>query len=103
MLTNLKRGRLVLDEDSPGLPIDHGGIFVSAMEISGLNMNGIWPNADSVQIVLKSLHYIGPHPICLLTSPLRARFGSIVDLEYYDAKLPTGYRNQRSAGILKTQ
>ncbi len=103
LLTNLKAGDvLFIDEIHRLNPVVEEYLY-SAMEDYRIDiMLDTGPNARSVQIKLKPFTLIGATTRSgLLTSPLRARFGINLRLEYYDAELLTTII-QRSAAILDT-
>ncbi|WP_338792435.1 Holliday junction branch migration DNA helicase RuvB [Bernardetia sp. MNP-M8] len=103
LLTNLKAGDvLFIDEIHRLNPVVEEYLY-SAMEDYRIDiMLDTGPNARSVQIKLKPFTLIGATTRSgLLTSPLRARFGINLRLEYYDAELLTTII-QRSAAILNT-
>ena len=103
LLTNLKAGDvLFIDEIHRLNPVVEEYLY-SAMEDYRIDiMLDTGPNARSVQIKLKPFTLIGATTRSgLLTSPLRARFGINLRLEYYDAELLTTIV-QRSAAILAT-
>ncbi len=101
LLTNLDRGDvLFIDEIHRLSPVVEEYLY-SAMEdyhIDILIDSG--PNARTVQISLNPFTLIGATTRSgLLTSPLRARFGINLRLEYYDAKTLT-LIVERSAALL---
>lgn len=101
LLTNLDKGDvLFIDEIHRLSPVVEEYLY-SAMEdyhIDILIDSG--PNARTVQISLNPFTLIGATTRSgLLTSPLRARFGINLRLEYYDAKTLT-LIVERSAGLL---
>ncbi|WP_338763241.1 Holliday junction branch migration DNA helicase RuvB [Bernardetia sp. ABR2-2B] len=103
LLTNLKAGDvLFIDEIHRLNPVVEEYLY-SAMEDYRIDiMLDTGPNARSVQIKLKPFTLIGATTRSgLLTSPLRARFGINLRLEYYDAELLTTII-QRSSAILNT-
>ena len=103
LLTNLEpQDVLFIDEIHRLNPVVEEYLY-SAMEDYRIDiMLDSGPNARSVQIELNPFTLIGATTRSgLLTSPLRARFGINVRLEYYDSKLLTSIVG-RSADILGT-
>lgn len=103
LLTNLEANDvLFIDEIHRLNPVVEEYLY-SAMEDYKIDiMLDQGPNARSVQIGLNPFTLIGATTRAgLLTSPLRARFGINLRLEYYDAALLTTII-QRSAAILNT-
>jgi len=101
LLTNLQEGDvLFIDEIHRLSPVVEEYLY-SAMEDFQIDiMIDKGPSARSVQLTLNSFTLIGATTrSCLLTSPLRARFGIKFHLEYYDHEILTGIV-KRSAGIL---
>ena len=101
LLTNLDTGDvLFIDEIHRLSPVIEEYLY-SAMEDYAIDImidNG--PNARTVQIALNPFTLIGATTRSgLLTSPLRARFGINLRLQYYDAKTLTTIV-ERSAGLL---
>ena len=101
LLTNLEKGDILfIDEIHRLNPIVEEYLY-SAMEdckIDILLESG--PNARSVQLALNPFTLVGATTRAgLLTSPLRARFGINLRLEYYNAALLDNII-QRSSGIL---
>jgi Holliday junction DNA helicase RuvB len=101
LLTNLERNDvLFIDEIHRLSPIVEEYLY-SAMEDYKIDIvidKG--PSARSIQIELNPFTLIGATTRSgLLTSPLRARFGIVSHLEYYDTDVLTGIVI-RSAGIL---
>jgi len=104
LLTNLEsRDVLFIDEIHRLSPVVEEYLY-SAMEDYKIDiMIETGPNARSVQIALNPFTLVGATTRSgLLTSPLRARFGINMRLNYYDASLLTTIV-KRSAGILKVQ
>jgi Holliday junction DNA helicase RuvB len=104
LLTNLEHGDvLFIDEIHRLSPVVEEYLY-SAMEDYKIDiMIDAGPNARSVQIELNPFTLIGATTRTgLLTAPLRARFGILSRLEYYDATLLTKIV-KRSAGILKVE
>jgi Holliday junction DNA helicase RuvB len=102
LLTGLEEGDvLFIDEIHRLSPIVEEYLY-SAMEDYQIDiMIDKGPSARSVQLTLNPFTLIGATTRSgLLTSPLRARFGITLHLEYYDAKVLSTIVN-RSAGILK--
>jgi Holliday junction DNA helicase RuvB len=103
LLTNLEANDvLFIDEIHRLNPVVEEYLY-SAMEDYKIDiMLDQGPNARSVQIGLNPFTLVGATTRAgLLTSPLRARFGINLRLEYYDAKLLTTII-QRSSSILNT-
>ncbi|MDA3954751.1 MAG: Holliday junction branch migration DNA helicase RuvB [Bacteroidales bacterium] len=101
LLTNLEEGDvLFIDEIHRLSPVVEEYLY-SAMEDYRIDiMIDKGPSARSVQITLNPFTLIGATTRSgLLTSPLRARFGISLHLEYYDFKILTSII-KRSAGIL---
>ena len=101
LLTNLDSGDvLFIDEIHRLSPIIEEYLY-SAMEDYSIDiLIDSGPNARTVQIALNPFTLIGATTRSgLLTSPLRARFGINLRLEYYDAKTLTMIV-ERSAGLL---
>jgi len=101
LLTGLEEGDvLFIDEIHRLSPIVEEYLY-SAMEDYQIDiMIDKGPGARSVQLTLNPFTMIGATTRSgLLTSPLRARFGIKMHLEYYDAKILSGIIN-RSSGIL---
>jgi len=101
LLTNLDTGDvLFIDEIHRLSPIIEEYLY-SAMEDYSIDiMIDSGPNARTVQIALNPFTLIGATTRSgLLTSPLRARFGINLRLQYYDAKTLTTIV-ERSAGLL---
>lgn len=101
LLTNLETGDvLFIDEIHRLSPVVEEYLY-SAMEDYHIDiMIDSGPNARTVQISLNPFTLIGATTRSgLLTSPLRARFGINLRLEYYDAKTLT-LIVERSAGLL---
>ena len=101
LLTNLETGdALFIDEIHRLSPVVEEYLY-SAMEDYHIDiMIDSGPNARTVQIALNPFTLIGATTRSgLLTSPLRARFGINLRLEYYDAKTLTMIV-ERSAGLL---
>lgn len=101
LLTGLEEGDvLFIDEIHRLSPIVEEYLY-SAMEDYQIDiMIDKGPGARSVQLTLNPFTMIGATTRSgLLTSPLRARFGIKMHLEYYDAKVLSGIIN-RSSGIL---
>ena len=101
LLTNLEEGDvLFIDEIHRLSPVVEEYLY-SAMEDYRIDiMIDKGPSARSVQISLNPFTLIGATTRSgLLTSPLRARFGISLHLEYYDFKILTSII-KRSAGIL---
>lgn len=104
LLTNLDEGDvLFIDEIHRLSPVVEEYLY-SAMEDYKIDiMIDSGPNARSVQIKLNPFTLIGATTRAgLLTSPLRARFGINLRLEYYDKDL-LGTIVKRSAGILSIE
>tara|TARA_Y100000589_G_scaffold317298_1_gene343173 strand:+ start:103411 stop:104433 length:1023 start_codon:yes stop_codon:yes gene_type:complete len=104
LLTNLEHGDvLFIDEIHRLSPVVEEYLY-SAMEDYKIDiMIDAGPNARSVQIELNPFTLIGATTRTgLLTAPLRARFGILSRLEYYDTTLLTKIV-KRSAGILKVE
>jgi Holliday junction DNA helicase RuvB len=104
LLTNLEsRDVLFIDEIHRLSPVVEEYLY-SAMEDYKIDiMIETGPNARSVQIALNPFTLVGATTRSgLLTSPLRARFGINMRLNYYDASLLTTIV-KRSADILKVQ
>ncbi|MCO5258562.1 MAG: Holliday junction branch migration DNA helicase RuvB [Crocinitomicaceae bacterium] len=101
LLTNLETGDvLFIDEIHRLSPVIEEYLY-SAMEDYHIDiMIDTGPNARTVQLALNPFTLIGATTRSgLLTSPLRARFGINLRLEYYDAKTLTMIV-ERSAGLL---
>jgi Holliday junction DNA helicase RuvB len=101
VLTSLERNDvLFIDEIHRLSPVVEEYLY-SAMEDYRIDiMIDKGPSARSIQIELESFTLVGATTRSgLLTSPLRARFGINLHLEYYDAVTLTGIV-KRSAGIL---
>lgn len=101
LLTNLDKGDvLFIDEIHRLSPIVEEYLY-SAMEDYNIDiLIDSGPNARTVQIALNPFTLIGATTRSgLLTSPLRARFGINLRLEYYDAKTLT-LIVERSANLL---
>lgn len=101
LLTNLDSGDvLFIDEIHRLSPIIEEYLY-SAMEDYSIDiLIDSGPNARTVQIALNPFTLIGATTRSgLLTSPLRARFGINLRLEYYDSKTLTMIV-ERSAGLL---
>ena len=101
LLTNLDSGDvLFIDEIHRLSPIIEEYLY-SAMEDYSIDiLIDSGPNARTVQIALNPFTLIGATTRSgLLTSPLRARFGINLRLEYYEAKTLTTIV-ERSAGLL---
>ncbi len=104
LLTNLDEGDvLFIDEIHRLSPIVEEYLY-SAMEDYKIDiMIDKGPNARSIQIDLNKFSLVGATTRSgLLTSPLRARFGIKLHLEYYDYKILTNII-QRTAGILQIE
>ncbi len=104
LLTNLQEGDvLFIDEIHRLSPVVEEYLY-SAMEDFQIDiMIDKGPSARSVQLSLNNFTLIGATTRSgLLTSPLRARFGIIFHLEYYDHEILTGIV-KRSAGILNVK
>ncbi|HDZ41008.1 MAG TPA: Holliday junction branch migration DNA helicase RuvB [Bacteroidetes bacterium] len=102
LLTGLEEGDvLFIDEIHRLSPVVEEYLY-SAMEDYHIDiMIDKGPSARSVQLNLSPFTLIGATTRSgLLTSPLRARFGIKMHLEYYDADILCGIV-KRSAGILK--
>ncbi len=102
LLTNLDEfDVLFIDEIHRLSPIVEEYLY-SAMEDYKIDiMIDKGPSARSIQLEINPFTLIGATTRSgLLTSPLRARFGIKLHLEYYDTKVLTGIVT-RSAGILK--
>lgn len=102
LLTSLEQGDvLFIDEIHRLSPVVEEYLY-SAMEDYQIDiMIDKGPSARSVQLTLNPFTLIGATTRSgLLTSPLRARFGIKMHLEYYDTDVLRGIV-QRSAGILK--
>lgn len=102
LLTGLEeRDVLFIDEIHRLSPVVEEYLY-SAMEDYQIDiMIDKGPSARSVQLKLNPFTLIGATTRSgLLTSPLRARFGIRMNLEYYDTKTLTGIV-KRSASILK--
>ena len=101
VLTSLQRNDvLFIDEIHRLSPVVEEYLY-SAMEDYRIDiMIDKGPSARSIQIVLEPFTLVGATTRSgLLTSPLRARFGINLHLEYYDAETLT-FIVKRSAGIL---
>ena len=101
LLTGLEEGDvLFIDEIHRLSPVVEEYLY-SAMEDYQIDiMIDKGPSARSVQLTLNPFTLIGATTRSgLLTSPLRARFGITMHLEYYDSKVLSTIVN-RSAGIL---
>ncbi len=104
LLTSLEEGDvLFIDEIHRLSPIVEEYLY-SAMEDYQIDiMIDKGPGARSVQLTLNPFTMIGATTRSgLLTSPLRARFGIKMHLEYYNAKILSTIVN-RSSGILNVQ
>lgn len=102
LLTGLEEGDvLFIDEIHRLSPVVEEYLY-SAMEDYNIDiMIDKGPSARSVQLSLNPFTLIGATTRSgLLTSPLRARFGIKMHLEYYDSQILCGII-LRSAGILK--
>jgi Holliday junction DNA helicase RuvB len=103
LLTNLEEGDvLFIDEIHRLSPVVEEYLY-SAMEDYKIDiMIDTGPNARSVQIVLNPFTLIGATTRSgLLTSPLRARFGITLRMEYYSLEVLAGIV-RRSAQLLQT-
>ena len=101
VLTSLERNDvLFIDEIHRLSPVVEEYLY-SAMEDYRIDiMIDKGPSARSIQIVLEPFTLVGATTRSgLLTSPLRARFGINLHLEYYDVETLT-FIVKRSAGIL---
>jgi Holliday junction DNA helicase RuvB len=104
LLTNLEKGDLLfIDEIHRLNPIVEEYLY-SAMEDCKIDiMLESGPNARSIQLALNPFTLVGATTRSgLLTSPLRARFGITLRLEYYPAELLDRIV-KRSAQILKVE
>lgn len=104
LLTGLEEGDvLFIDEIHRLSPIVEEYLY-SAMEDYQIDiMIDKGPSARSVQLTLNPFTLIGATTRSgLLTSPLRARFGIKMHLEYYDSKVLSSIIN-RSSGILDVE
>lgn len=104
LLTNLEESDvLFIDEIHRLSPIVEEYLY-SAMEDYKIDiMIDKGPSARSIQIDLNPFTLVGATTRSgLLTSPLRARFGIKLHLEYYDIKILTGIV-KRSASILNVK
>ncbi|MCF8222935.1 MAG: Holliday junction branch migration DNA helicase RuvB [Bacteroidales bacterium] len=104
LLTGLEEGDvLFIDEIHRLSPVVEEYLY-SAMEDYQIDiMIDKGPSARSVQLNLNPFTLIGATTRSgLLTSPLRARFGIKMHLEYYDASILCSIV-QRSSGILKVE
>lgn len=104
LLTNLETGDvLFIDEIHRLSPVVEEYLY-SAMEDYKIDiMIDKGPSARSVQITLNPFTLIGATTRSgLLTSPLRARFGISLHLEYYNHEILTSIV-KRSAGILNVK
>ncbi|MGM0665727.1 MAG: Holliday junction branch migration DNA helicase RuvB [Bacteroidota bacterium] len=104
LLTGLEEGDvLFIDEIHRLSPVVEEYLY-SAMEDYHIDiMIDKGPSARSVQLKLNPFTLIGATTRSgLLTSPLRARFGIKMHLEYYDSQVLRGIV-KRSAGILKAE
>ncbi len=102
LLTNLEKGDILfIDEIHRLNPIVEEYLY-SAMEDCKIDiMLESGPNARTVQLALNPFTLVGATTRAgLLTSPLRARFGINLRLEYYNADLLDSII-QRSSAILK--
>lgn len=102
LLTNLETGDvLFIDEIHRLSPVIEEYLY-SAMEDYSIDiLIDSGPNARTVQIALNPFTLIGATTRSgLLTSPLRARFGINLRLQYYDAKTLTSIV-ERSSNLLK--
>lgn len=104
LLTGLEEGDvLFIDEIHRLSPVVEEYLY-SAMEDYQIDiMIDKGPSARSVQLTLNPFTLIGATTRSgLLTSPLRARFGIKMHLEYYDSKVLSSIIN-RSSGILDVE
>ncbi len=102
LLTNLEPNDVLFIDEIHRLSAVVEEYLYSAMEDYKIDiMIDTGPNARSVQIQLNPFTLVGATTRSgLLTSPLRARFGINVRLEYYDSQLLKSII-KRSAAILK--
>lgn len=102
LLTNLNEGDVLFVDEIHRLNTVVEEYLYSAMEDYRIDiMIDSGPNARSIQIAINPFTLIGATTrMGLLTAPLRARFGIVCHLDYYDAKTLEKII-KRSAHILK--
>ena len=102
LLTNLDEGDVLFIDEIHRLNTVVEEYLYSAMEDYRIDiMIDSGPNARSIQISLNPFTLVGATTrMGLLTAPMRARFGIVCHLDYYDAKTLERI-TRRSADILK--
>jgi holliday junction DNA helicase RuvB len=104
LLTNLEKGDVLFIDEIHRLSHVVEEYLYSAMEDYKIDiMLDTGPNARSIQLQLNPFTLVGATTRSgLLTSPLRARFGINLRLEYYDSETLKGII-KRSAGIINIE
>ncbi len=102
LLTNLEEGDVLFIDEIHRLNTVVEEYLYSAMEDYRIDiMIDSGPNARSIQITLNPFTLVGATTrMGLLTAPMRARFGIVCHLDYYDTATLERIIN-RSAGILE--
>jgi Holliday junction DNA helicase RuvB len=104
ILTNLRAGDVLFIDEIHRLGRAIEEILYPAMEDYALDIIiGKGPSARSIRLKLPRFTVIGATTrLALITSPLRARFGAVYRLDYYD---PVAMQNivRRAANLLKVE
>lgn len=104
ILTNLRAGDILFIDEIHRLGRAIEEILYPAMEDYALDIViGKGPSARSIRLKLPRFTVIGATTrLALITSPLRARFGAVYRLEYYDQK-SMQFIVKRAADLLKVE
>ena len=104
ILTNLRAGDVLFIDEVHRLGRAVEEVLYPAMEDFALDIViGKGPSARSIRLKLPHFTVVGATTrLALVTAPLRARFGAVYRLDYYDAPAMQSIVN-RAAGMLKVE
>lgn len=104
ILTNLKQGDILFIDEIHRLGRSIEEVLYPAMEDYSLDIViGKGPSARSIRLKLPRFTVIGATTrLALVTSPLRARFGAVYRLDYYDIQAMEKILNRASAMLSVT-
>jgi Holliday junction DNA helicase RuvB len=104
ILTNLRAGDVLFVDEIHRLGRAVEEVLYPAMEDFALDIViGKGPSARSIRLKLPRFTVVGATTrLALVTAPLRARFGAVYRLDYYDLEAMRSIV-QRAAGILKVE
>jgi len=104
ILTNLRQGDVLFIDEIHRLGRAVEEVLYPAMEDFSLDIViGKGPSARSIRLKLPRFTVVGATTrLALVTAPLRARFGAVYRLDYYDLKAMKSIV-ERAAGMLKVE